>query len=257
MSYELKEYIYPQMQRKRKYSLYSGKANQRPIKRARTATAIARSLVAQAPGLVRSAGNYGRYGASARAAGLQPELKYFDTELAFSFDNTLEVPATGQLCLIPQGDTESTRDGRIAWIKSIQISMFATCSPGATANMANYACMWLVLDTQANGAAAGATDVFTSATTALAMLNLNNSGRFRILKKWRIPFNGTAGVTTAYCSQVRQVDYYKKCNIKIDWSSTTGAITEIRSNNIFLMAGSAAQDDLVAVTGVARLRFQG
>jgi len=243
--------------RKRKAPLGS-LINKRSKKRARpSASQVANAVVAKYPGLVRAAGNYNRYGAQARSSGLQPELKYFDTELAFSFDNTLEVPATGQLCLIPQGDTESTRDGRLAVIKSIQISAFATCSPAASANMANYACLWLVLDTQANGAAAAATDVMTSTTTALAMINLNNSMRFKILKKWRIPFNGTAGATTAYCSQVRTIDYFQRCNIPIDWSSTTGAITEIRSNNIFLLAGSAAQDDLVSLTGICRLRFQG
>jgi len=246
--------------RKRKNPFYGGVAK-KPRKRSRasvpSASQVANAVVAKYPGMVRAAGNYNRYGAQARASGLSPELKYFDTSLAFDFDNTLEVPATGQLCLIPQGDTESTRDGRLAVIKSIQISGYATCSPGATTNMANYACLWLVLDTQANGAAAAATDVMTTATTTLSMVNLNNSMRFKILKKWRIPFNGTAGIQGAICSQIRSIDFYSRCNIPIDWSSTTGAITEIRSNNLFLLAGSAAQDDIVSFVGICRLRFQG
>ena len=49
------------------------------------------------------------------------ELKFFDTALSFTCDATGEVPATGQLALIPQGYTESTRDGRKATIKSIWI----------------------------------------------------------------------------------------------------------------------------------------
>jgi len=51
---------------------------------------------------------------------IPPELKFFDTAVSFDFDSTLEVPATGQWALIPQGDTQSTRDGRLAVIKSIQ-----------------------------------------------------------------------------------------------------------------------------------------
>ena len=53
------------------------------------------------------------------------------------------------------------------------------------------------------------------------------------------------------------VDWYKKVDIPMDWSSTTGAITEIRSNNIFLTAGAAGFDDVVTFSGTCRLRFVG
>lgn len=55
------------------------------------------------------------------------------------------------------------------------------------------------------------------------------------------------------------IEFYKKVNIKIDWDSTTGAITEIKSNNIFIVAGigPAGQDDLYTVGGNARVRFVG
>jgi len=222
-----------------------------------TATQAARALVAAAPGLVRLGGNYGRYGVSARQQGLKPELKFFDTALSFNFDTTGEVPATGQIALIPQGDTESTRDGRLAVIKSIQIRGNAYFAAGASANGANLAFLYVVLDTQTNGAAAAITDVFTGTNLSTAMLNLNNSGRFRILKKIAMKFVSQAGVTTAYNDNVQQVEFYKRCNIPMDWSSTTGAITEIRSNNVFLCAGAAQADDLVAFAGTARVRFLG
>jgi len=51
-------------------------------------------------------------------------------------------------------------------------------------------------------------------------------------------------------------EMYKKCNIPIEYSGTTGAITEIRSNNIFLLASSDGQaDDLVTMVGNCRVRF--
>lgn len=247
---------------KRKYSAYNAGSNlyQSLKKRrvVRTAKSIANAIVAKAPGLVRRGGNYGRYGIAARQAGFAPELKFFDTALSFLVDATGEVPATGQLALIPQGDTESTRDGRMAFIKSIQIRANVAFVPAAAATAATNVFVYVILDTQANGAAAAATDVFTGTNFNTALINLNNSGRFRILKKIMIPMNAMAGVTTAYNNVVKSIDYYARCNIKMDWSSTTGAITEIRSNNIFLMAGSDGNsDDLVAVTGNARLRFQG
>lgn len=186
----------------------------------------------------------------------QQELKFFDTALSFNADATLEVPATGQLALIPQGDTASSRDGRMAYIRSIAIEAIANLVPGAAATAADVLYMWLVHDTQTNGAAAAATDVVTSSTASTAMPNMNNSRRFRILKRWRIDFNPGAGATTALNNCIHHIKFYQKCNIPVTFSSTTGAITEIRDNNLFLLAGSSgATDDLIAVQGTCRLRF--
>lgn len=223
-----------------------------------TQSQVAAALVRQAPGLVRVGGNYGRYGVNARKMGLEPERKFFDTALSFNFDATGEVPATGQLALIPQGDTESTRDGRYAWIRSIQLRGVVHATPSSAATFSDSIYLYVVLDTQANGAAAAVTDVFTSSNMGTNMLNLNNSGRFRILKKFVLNINPPAGATTAYNTVTRALEWYKRCNIKMDWSSTTGAIGEIRSNNIFLLAGAAGNtDDSIGFTGTCRLRFQG
>lgn len=205
------------------------------------------------PGYTRAAGYYGRYSRSSDG-----ELKFFDTALAWNFDSTAEVPATGQLTLIPQGDTESTRDGRKAVIKSIQIRGSVYVSPTTGGNVAGTTQIWLVLDTQCNGAAAAFTDVFTSADVNSCMLNLNNSGRFRIIKHWIHKWNPEAGVTGAWNSKMMPVEFYKKCNIPVDWSSTTGALTEIRSNNLFLLAGQTGiGDDVPTFAGTCRLRFVG
>lgn len=197
--------------------------------------------------------------ATASLRDVPPELKFFDTALAFNFDATGEVPATGQLTLIPQGDTESTRDGRIAYIKSIQIrgaAVYNAVSGGQTvSSSALY--LALVLDTQANGAAAAITDVFTSSAMQSNMLNLNNSQRFRIIKKWELPINSMAGVSTNWGVVTVLVNFYKRCNIKIDWSSTAGAISELRSNNLFLVAGCLNNDDIATFEGTCRLRFVG
>lgn len=117
----------------------------------------------------------------AKFRAIPPEVKFFDTQLDFAFDTTLEVPATGQLALIPQGDTQSTRDGRLARITSLQIRGFAY-GP-STGGLTPLCYFWIVQDTQANGAAAAASDVFTTTFASTAMINLNNSGRFRILHK--------------------------------------------------------------------------
>lgn len=203
------------------------------------------------PGFTRTGGYYKRM--SGCCGG---EDKFFDTALSFNVDVTGEVPATGQLCLIPQDNTQSGRDGLKAMITSIQIRGTAIFGPAATTIGVCNSYIYVVLDTQANGAAAAVTDVLTSSSMSVAMINMANSERFRILKRLVIKCQSAAGIQGAFSSDEVAFDWYSKVNIPIIWSSTTGAITEIRSNNIFLLAGSdTLADDLVAVSGTCRLRF--
>lgn len=190
------------------------------------------------------------------SSGSGPELKFFDTALSFAFDATGEVPATGQLALIPQGVTESTRVGRKCVIRSIQIRAEVTFVPAAAATASTICYVYLVQDTQTNGAAAAVTDVVTSTNLMSAMRNLANGDRFRVLKIFTFPMIASAGVTTAYNNVTMPWTYYGKCNIPLEFSGTTGAITELRTNNLFLLAGTdGSSDDTPVVGGVVRLRF--
>lgn len=195
-------------------------------------------------------------GSRATSKGRAPssELKFLDTALSFLFDSTTEVPATGQLNLIPQGAGESTRVGRKCVLKSVQLRGTMAFSPAAAASAAVAAYMWLVWDKQANSAAAAVTDVFTSNVANSLLRNMSNSERFVILKKWCWNFNSTAGVTTAYNAVRQDMEYYTKCNIPLEFSGTDGSIGTIKSNNVFLVAGGVG-DDLVSFDGVCRVRF--
>lgn len=237
---------------KRKYSSYVGAGAARGRKRVKYALKMTpRAMIpAKYRGYLRTGGSYGRF-----SGGPAGELKFFDTAISFTADATGEVPATGQLCLIPQGTGESARIGRNVVIKSIQLRLGADFVPGGAANASTNLNLYVMQDTQANGAAAGVTDIFTGTNLTSALINLDNSQRFKILKKIRMNLTSAAGVTTAYNSVNKTIDYFRKCHIPMDFSSTTGAITEIRSNNVFLVAGSSDSDDLIAVTGNARVRF--
>jgi len=197
------------------------------------------------------------------------EVKFFDTAVSFNADSTAEVPATGQWALIPQGDTQSTRDGRLARIKSIQFrgQIEGTNGAGSVARVRGAIYIWVILDRQANGAAAAVTDVFTGTAAQNMLLNLNNSKRFKILHKevvapqtWGF-YDST--VVTEGTFAVPLEFYIPNVNILMDWDSTTGAITEIKSNNIFIIAGvsqvanGTTLDDEYLVSGNARLRFVG
>lgn len=184
------------------------------------------------------------------------ELKFLDTANAFTFDTTGEVPATGQLNLIPQNVTESGRIGRKCTIKTIHMKGNINLDPGASVDVASTAYLYVVLDRQANGAAAAITDVMTSANLSTAFRNLSNMGRFKVLKVMRWTLNPTAGVSTAYNWVARSYEFYLKVNIPLEFSGTTGAITEIRSNNVFLLAGTdSLSDDIISLNGATRIRF--
>jgi len=206
-------------------------------------------------GYSRSTGFYGRF----PPAG--DELKFFDTAHTFNVDSTGEVPATGQLNLIPQGVTESTRVGRKCIIKSLRTVLRFLLTPGAgAAPQTDVIALYHVLDTQANGAAAAYGDVFTTpAATSdapTAIRNLNNVDRFRILKKTILEFQPGAGVTTAFNGVIHRKEInLRGLSIPLEFSSTTGAITEIRSNNLFLIAGSSVTDDAISAFGSTRVRF--
>lgn len=253
--------------RKRKFSQARFTPKQGPllpsggfVSKRRRYSAPARQPIAR--GFTRTGGFYGRYGNVARELGVVPEKKFLDVPLSFTYDTTCETAssaATGQLDLIPQGDTESTRDGRQCTILSVNIRGALTFTPGASATASGCCVMYLILDTQANGAQAAWTDIFVSTALNLTVNNMANSGRFRTLKKWFFTWNPPAGATTAFNTQTKWIEFFKKVVIPMEFSSTTGAIGEIKSNHLFLAYGSfgTALDDTVAFSGVSRIRFRG
>lgn len=200
------------------------------------------------PGYTRRAGFYKTFGKGG-------ELKFWDTVLGFDIGTLGEIPPTGQLTLVPQGTGEDERIGRKCTIKSIRLRMAVNFTPGVAATASTNLFLYLVLDKQANGAAVVATDVLTATQFWKALPNMSNSRRFTILKQWSWSMNPTAGVTAAYNNHHKYVEYYKKCDLPIEFSGVTGAISEIRSNNLFLLTQTQNASDDSRVDGVCRLRF--
>lgn len=188
------------------------------------------------------------------------ESKAFDTSLNFLVDQTGEIPATGQLCFVTTGDTLNNRDGAVIQVKSLQLRGTLTYAPAAAATSAANAYIYVVQDRQANGAVPGITDILTSNDMSVALGNVPNQYRFKILKRIVFTLQSQAGVTTAYNNVKAQFDEYIKFPMPLElrYTASAGAITDLASNNIFLLAGSdAGQDDTITVLGTARLRFTG
>jgi len=237
---------------------YARRANMVANKVTAKSAALSALRAAGLQGYARVGGAYGRYGYSAKRAGYAPELKSHSDAIEGFFDQTGEV-LKNSLVLIPQGDTAIERDGRKATIKSIHVRGTFFYEPAATSGT-TCVYFYIILDTQANGAAPAITDIFTTSGMDRNFINLDNTSRFKVLKKITVPFVAPSGVAAAKQKMIVPIEFYKTCNIPVDWSSNTGAITEIRSNNILAVGGcdgASDGDDLVGCNLSSRVRFVG
>lgn len=224
---------------------YGGYTNGRMLKRRKPTASRYRM------GYYRRAGNYGRY------PPLGQELKFKENTW-----NQSPVSATGNIVLstvnnVAAGTGESERIGRRITIKSISIRLEAFLSNTTVVTNTDDGVRIIVYhDKQCNGAAAAVTDILQSATY-LAYNNLSNKNRFRILADKFIDISAQAGAYTgsaaAFATVGKTRSMYMKCNMPVEFSSTTGAITEIASNNIGILCISSKAR--LNVNGNVRIRY--
>ncbi len=201
----------------------------------------------------------GYYGGGRRM--LPTELKFHDVDLD---DAVIAGPGTitPSINLIAQGATESQRIGRKCVLKSImwkyrmslpEVDAAGTFGPSDLVRVIMY------LDKQCNGATAAVTDILES-DDFQSFNNLANKNRFVKLMDKSYTFNYQAGGSDgAGVISGAQVDmnetFYHKCNIPLEFDAATGAITEIRSNNIGVLLLS--RNGVCAFGSKIRLRFEG
>lgn len=190
------------------------------------------------------------------------ELKFFDTSQVDTV-----VPTTGQILtsinLVSQGIAENQRIGRKIVIRSIAMRWFYNLQfqqdqpdigGGDTLRIIVF------LDKQANGAAASVSGIL-EATQIESYRNLANKNRFDILMDRKFTLNrkiavtdGTNTSTTPLLQKFTQ--WYKRCEIPIEFDSTAGVIAEVRSYNVGLLYIS--QNGLIGVgTQQTRIRYDG
>ncbi len=205
------------------------------------------------PGYDRTGGYYGRVG--------HGELKFHDVDLDDAAIST-GGDIVASVALIPQGTTEVQRNGRRCTIKAINWRYdlnLATQDAVATPPVTDTVRVIMYLDRQCNGAAPAVTQILESADFQ-SFNNLAEKNRFRTLMDRTVNMNfdnlasDGAGVVSATSKQV-SFQFYKKVNIPMEFDSTTGAITEIRSNNIGVLMIS--KNNVTVMAGKIRLRFVG
>lgn len=201
-------------------------------------------------GYMRNVGNYGRF------QPVGPEVKFLDSgegNAAVSTTGTL----TTSLNLIPQGVSPSERVGRKVVLTAVQLrgqlSLTNTSTPTNTADRVRIILYW---DKQANGAAATATDILSTASID-SFNNLTNSSRFVILADKEMELVTQAGANDGAADQfavdVRSFSIFKRCRIPMEFNGATGGLTEIRSNNVGVMFIS--QSGFAGRLFTARVRF--
>ena len=210
------------------------------------------------PGLTRTAGFYGRYNrASLKNSTAVNELKYIDTSIhqqAISGTGVICPPTDATFVKIPVGTGPSDRIGRQVNVKSINAYLTIEKVANSVLETNTIRLIWCI-DTQCNGQPPTVTDVLTTASYT-SFRNMANVRRFKILKDSEYILSSQNYNGTNFASVQKQVNFFAKVNtpIEYDASVTTGEITTIRSNNIFLIAIS----DLLSyctLSGTVRVRY--
>ncbi len=194
------------------------------------------------------------------AAGVGEELKFHDIDVD---ETTVAVGGTiengGTINIIPQDVTEITRIGRKCIVKSIGWR-YKVLLDGTTVNAAMEDTVRLIMyqDSQCNKAPAVVLDILKTADFQ-SFNNLTNKGRFRILHDATLDIHteGAFGDGTTNSSTPVGISgsFFKKCNIPLEFTAATGAIGEITSNNLGVLAISATGN--ADLNSKVRLRFLG
>lgn len=225
-----------------------------PVKKSKRSNPVEKKYQIQKPGIERTGGYYGRYNLS--MGGLSSEKKFWDVTKANATPATTGTILNASLNLIPQNTTESGRIGRKVLLKNIYIHgmviLPTTNDENSTSDILR---LIFYIDKQANGATATVADILTS-TDFRSFRNLSNTERFVILKDKFYDINAmsqasvTAQTTGDYAYHIKM---YKKLDLPVEFSGTTGAITEIKSNNIGVLAIS--EGGVCQVGYMARIRY--
>lgn len=206
-------------------------------------------------GYIRRAGYYGRFS--------QPggEWKFFDTSSSPGAISSTAQIVEDSINEVVQGVKENERIGRKCVIRSINFRYQVTLpekNDEASPVAGDLIRVVMYVDKQANGATAAGSDILQTNTNIQSFNNLSNSNRFRILYDKVHQINYTTLAADAlnnfeHAEVVQHHAFYKKCNIPIEFNSTTGAITEIRSNNVGIMCIS--KNGIATFLGNTRIRF--
>lgn len=204
-------------------------------------------------GYVRTTGFYGRYNRHSVRSSSVSELKFKDNAFITTITSAgVILPSTNSLVNIAVGTGPNERIGRQIKVKSI--NAYLTLQKNSSSYATDTIRIMLVLDTQCNGTAPAITDILQTASVN-SFRNMANSKRFVVLKDSEINITSATYDGTNFATVHRQLEFFRKVNysIEYDQNMSTGAISTIRSNNLFLVALTNYAS--ISVNGTVRIRY--
>ena len=175
---------------------------------------------------------------------------------------------------LAQGLEPGERVGQKIMVKNIQFNLeLKNVVPIIQANLfanadaaSQHFAVALILDTQSNGTPGTLTagTIWKTEASSNSMLEMANSERFRILRKWditltpRLLINNFADTSQMQTWDMALIKLYKKCSIPIIQTDVGATLTNIRSNNISLWVCQQPTGDVAndfSLGGEARIRF--
>jgi len=207
--------------------------------------------VIQNPGYLRMTGAY-----SMTIPG-SPEQKYID--LPFTAEGTSTAAKRFHLCQIAQATGESGRIGAKVQCTRIncRFTLLRNSLSQAVTGLGASTRIILLIDKQANGALPTAVEILKN-DDFYSYYNLNNTNRFIILKDKVITQNHSSAIQTASTTGVwnRPISFFKysrKISVPITYNNTTGAVTEVKSQNLVMLMVST--DASSTLDGYTRVRY--
>jgi len=195
------------------------------------------------------------------------ELKFHDRNVANGTITSSMSLLLSPNDLIAAGTADDERIGSQVILKSLQIkgvvTRVTTDTTVAAMNGQYTGEIYVILDTQCNGAQAAAGDVFASSgLVGRIRLNMDNRDRFKVIhhSKWSKSASaivnnagGDMGVFESF-----DIDIYKKMNLPLQYTSgtTTGGITTLTDNNLLVFVGvDNVTDATTELDCMSRVRY--
>lgn len=155
-----------------------------------------------------------------------PERKKYETSNTAGVTVSSAAPYVQSLTNgIAQGTGVSNRIGDRIHVKGIDVQ-FQASAASVTAGTVAYMDVFLLLDTQPNGATPAANTIFETATTNLTYLELGVLERFKVLKRERMAFDAAGGVSRVWT-------WHQSCDLAIRFDTSTASP---QSNDIYICA---------------------
>lgn len=185
------------------------------------------------PGITRTVGAY-RRSAPALNKGNMLEKKYQDVDIdAVTISTGGVFLNTDSFVKIAQGTTKNTRIGNKISVCNWNLHGVVTL-PEAATQVGETMRIIVGIDKQANGAVPNVTDVLEVAEYD-SFRAMDSVDRFKILKDKWVTLNIAVASATAGSVNRHFKLGFKHLSLPIHYSSTAGAITELRSNSLFVL----------------------